>query len=250
MNSNENQQSRIRVWDWTIRVFHWGLVFLILCMWSTAENHGIWKQVDNLAVEWGILSYARGNMYWHTVIAAGVMFLMSYRIYWGIVGSSTARFGAFVKGPAAISAYIKSLKNKPYKPGVGHNPLGALSVIALLLVLMAQLGTGLFSVDTDGLASGPLSGLVDYDTGRFFVSLHETAFRALYILITLHVVAVLVYQFVLKAGLLKPMLAGSRPSDKTKITDESDQAEVSAPLLKVAFGVVLSAGLVWLVWTV
>lgn len=249
MEAGLEKQSRIRVWDWTVRTFHWVLVLLILGMWSTAEGHGVWKQLDSFVVDAGWMEYGRGNMGWHRTIAIGVLFLLIYRVYWGVVGSTTARFSQFVKGPKSIMGYFKSLKDKPYKPSAGHNPIGALSVVALLLLLAAQLGTGLFTVDVDGLESGPLARHVDFDTGRLFADLHETAFRALYILIGLHVLAVAVYQFLLKANLVLPMFTGTQKKDTVKDVELLESKPVSAPILKVLIGVVLSAGLVYLIWT-
>ncbi|MAP94831.1 MAG: Ni/Fe-hydrogenase 1 b-type cytochrome subunit [Ponticaulis sp.] len=236
--------SRITVWDWTLRSFHWLLVTLIICQWSTADNHGIWKQLDQLVVSAGWSQYGLGNMGWHRYFGYAVLFLLIYRIYWGIFGASTAKFSNFVKGPAAIMGYVKHLKEKPYKPGLGHNPIGALSVVALILVLVAQVTTGLFAVDVDGIESGPLSHMVDFDTGRMIAGLHENAFRALYILIGLHVAAILVYKFVLKANLVPPMITGKRPVAETR---ETDIAPVNASPLIVILGVAVSAGLTWLI---
>jgi len=246
-SANTNAQSRILVWDWTVRVFHWATVLLIICMWSTADNHGIWKQLDQFVVASGWDEYPRGNMGWHRTFAIGLLFLLIYRIYWGVFGSTTARFSQFVKGPAAVRSYISALKERPYKPGLGHNPLGALSVIALLVVLTIQLTTGLFTIDVDGLESGPLSRHVDFDTGRLFATLHENSFRALYILIGLHVLAVVVYQFLLKANIIQPMIVGGRPAGSLKAGQPTQT--VRASLLRVAIGVVFSCALVWLIWT-
>ena len=97
----------------------------------------------------------------------------------------------------------------------------------------------------NGLESGPLSKFLEFDTGRLFSEFHEMSFRALYILIALHVLAVLAYQFVLKANLVRPMLTGSR-----KVEEGAPEKTVRAPIWNVALGVVIAIGLTWLVWTV
>lgn len=234
-----------KVWDWTVRTFHWGLVFLIACMWSTAEGHGIWESLDGFMVEQGWIAYGWGDMGWHRRIGMLVLFLWFYRVYWGLFGASTAKFSDFVKGPGKVIAYAKSLTKGNYKPSTGHSPLGALSVVALILVVGTQVGTGLFTIDVNGLESGPLSKFLEFDTGRLFSEFHEMSFRALYILIALHVLAVLAYQFALKANLVRPMLTGSR-----KVDESAPEKTVRAPLWNVALGVVIAIGLTWLVWTV
>ena len=234
-----------KVWDWTVRTFHWGLVFLIACMWSTAEGHGIWETLDGFMVEQGWIAYGWGDMGWHRRIGMLVLFLWFYRVYWALFGASTAKFSDFVKGPGKVIAYVKSLTKGNYKPSTGHSPLGALSVVALILVVGTQVGTGLFTIDVNGLESGPLSKFLEFDTGRLFSEFHEMSFRALYILIALHVLAVLAYQFVLKANLVRPMLTGSR-----KAEEGAPEKTVRAPLWNVALGVAIAIGLTWLVWTV
>jgi len=92
---------------------------------------------------------------------------------------------------------------------LGHNPLGALSVIAILLALAAQVGLGLFATDTDGLESGPLSRYVSYEFSRAAGELHEDAFNILLLLIILHVAAIAFYLVVKRINLIGPMVTGS-----------------------------------------
>ena len=239
--TTENNTSHLRV------SAHWLTVLLVTCMWSTAEKHDIWKSLDKIVIDAGLSDYGWGAMGFHQRFGMCLLFLLIFRVYWGVFGSATARFAGFVKGPGAIFEYLKTLKERPYRPGVGHSPLGALSVVALILVLVTQLGTGMFTVDVDGIESGPLSHLVDFDTGRLFAELHEISFRALYILIALHVLAVLAYQLVLKANLVIPMVLGKRPAES--VVQKQTLPPVRAPILAVGIGVVFSAGLVWLIWT-
>src|SRR5262249_5537036 len=122
---------RILIWDWPTRLVHWLLVALVFFSWGAAEYQ---------------------HMDLHRYSGYTILGLLVFRLYWGIAGSETARFANFVKGPRAVADYLRS-KTK----SIGHNPLGALSVVALLTLLVAQVALGLFSVDVDGLESGPLS---------------------------------------------------------------------------------------------
>ncbi|NML05815.1 cytochrome b/b6 domain-containing protein [Sphingomonas sp. G-3-2-10] len=175
------------VWDVPTRLFHWLLVGLIGFSWWSAEMR---------------------YMDWHLLSGLTVCALLLFRILWGVFGTATARFSQFVKGPRAIAAYLRS---SDAETPVGHNPLGALSVIALLLVLAAMVITGLFAVDIDGIDSGPLSYLVDFDQGRVAADIHHLSFTALQILVVLHVLAILFYLIARRRNLTWTMITGSEP---------------------------------------
>jgi cytochrome b len=170
------------VWDVPTRLFHWLLVGLIGFSWWSAEND---------------------HMDWHTLSGLGVCGLLAFRILWGIFGTGTARFVQFVKGPRAALAYLREGRES-----VGHNPLGGWSVIALLLVLATQVTTGVLAVDIDGIESGPLSYLVDFDTGRAASSIHQISFTILQILVALHVAAILFYLVARRRNLTAAMITG------------------------------------------
>jgi cytochrome b len=87
-----------------------------------------------------------------------VMGLVIFRLIWGLMGSATARFGTFVQGPKAVIGYLCALRRGELPLTVGHNPAGALMIIALLVLLAAQVGTGLFAND-DIFSEGPLAKL-------------------------------------------------------------------------------------------
>ena len=158
--------TRVRVWDVPTRVVHWLMAILIAASWWTAEN---------------------GNLEFHRYSGYSLLALLLFRLYWGVVGSSTARFNHFIKGPSSILRYVRGGSSET----LGHNPLGALSVVALLLLLLTQVTLGLFAVDVDGLESGPLSHLVSFEAGRACAEWHETVFDVLVWVIGLHVAAVL-----------------------------------------------------------
>ena len=172
------------VWDLPIRVFHWLLVALIAFSWWSAKN----DQID-----------------WHIWSGIAILTLLVFRLLWGLVGSSTARFANFVKGPRAVLGYLRDSFGWRV---AGHTPLGALSVVALLGAIAVQVGLGLIASDEDGLNQGPLAHLVTPDVSEAARDLHEDFFNVLLALIALHVVAVLFYRLVLGKKLAGAMITG------------------------------------------
>lgn len=175
---------KVRIWDVPTRLFHWTLVVLIAFSWWSAEEE---------------------HLDWHIWSGLAVMSLLIFRLLWGFFGSSTARFVNFIRGPAATLAYLRDMKG--WRP-VGHSPLGALSVLAMLVALAVQVGLGLFAVDKDGLYEGPLAYLVSLDAAEELADLHEDWFDVILILIVLHVAAIVLYRLVLGKRLVVPMVTG------------------------------------------
>ncbi len=173
------------VWDLPTRLFHWTLVGLIAFSWWSAEEE---------------------HFDWHIWSGIAVLTLLVFRILWGFVGSSTARFANFVRGPRGILEYLRDMKG--WRP-VGHTPIGALSVLAMLGAIALQVGLGLFAVDKDGLYEGPLAYLIDAETAEEIADLHEDWFDVILILIGLHIAALLFYRLFLGKKLVGPMLTGS-----------------------------------------
>ena len=132
---------------------------------------------------------------------------MLFRLLWGFVGSSTARFANFVRGPRTVAEYLKGKWT-----GIGHTPLGALSVIALLLAVAIQVGLGLIAQDEDGIYAGPLSRLVSSDASDSARDMHELWFNVILALIVLHVGAIVFYRLRGK-HLTRPMITGRAPLD-------------------------------------
>lgn len=141
----------VRVWDLPLRLFHWLLAAAVIAAMLTGQVGG------NLMV-------------WHGRLGILIAGLLGFRLAWGIVGSTHSRFASFVRGPAAIIAYLRG-----HWHGLGHNPLGALSVLGLLTVLGLQAGGGLFAND-DIAFQGPLYGLVSKDTSDWMTGLHRKGF--------------------------------------------------------------------------
>ncbi|MFM6932675.1 MAG: cytochrome b/b6 domain-containing protein [Novosphingobium sp.] len=210
---------RTRLWDLPIRVVHWSLVVLLPLMWWTAEEH----DVDL-----------------HKTLGYGILALVAFRIIWGFVGSSNARFGQFLKGPGAVIDYVRgTFSGGPNKVHAGHNPAGGWSVLVLLLLLATQVGIGLFAQDVDGLASGPLAYLVSYDTADTMRERHELVFNLILAFVVLHIAAVLYYSLVKKDRIVPPMVTGSRdlPEDLT--------APRIAPLWKAALVLAITSAFAW-----
>ena len=189
MKRSTEAGARVPVWDLPTRLFHWTLVALIAFSWWSAENDAI----D-----------------WHMWSGFAVLTLLIFRILWGLFGSSTARFLNFVRGPRSVLNYLKDMRG--WKP-VGHTPLGALSVLALLVALKFQVATGLVQTDDDGLVEGPLAHLVSFDTAEAAHDAHEVVFNILLALIALHVGAIVLYRLLMGKKLVKPMITGHAVAD-------------------------------------
>lgn len=185
-------KQKIKIWDVPTRLFHWSLPLLFGFMWFSAETGGSW-------------------LLWHKRAGLLLLALLVFRIVWGFVGSDTARFAQFVK-PQNIAAYLRG--TLPSEKQVGHNPLGALMVLALLGVLLFQVGTGLFAADENTFTEHgylyALGGDVFGETAR---SLHGAAFNLLLALVALHIAAVVFYRVVKKQDLLAAMVSGRQWRD-------------------------------------
>jgi cytochrome b len=188
------------------------LTVLLFCLsWWSAEN----KHLD-----------------YHRYSGCALLGLLLFRLYWGIVGSQPARFTSFVRGPLAI---WRSVSGASSMAQPGHTPLGALSVVALLGLLLLQVGLGLFSVDVDGLESGPLAPLVSFETGRNCAQLHHLVFNVLLGLAVLHVTAILFY-LLRGRDLITPMISGWTSWTQAPIRDSPE-----APWWRAALGAAIAA---------
>jgi cytochrome b len=174
---------KIQVWDLPLRAFHWLLAAAVATAFVTGEIGG-------------------NAMIWHGRAGLAVVGLVAFRIVWGFVGSTNARFASFVKGPGAIRSYLRGEWN-----GIGHNPLGALSVLALISLVAAQAASGLFASD-DISYQGYLYALVSPDQSGQITEIHEALQALLIALVVLHVGAIAFYVKVKKDNLTIPMITG------------------------------------------
>ncbi|MBA4264558.1 MAG: cytochrome b [Comamonadaceae bacterium] len=179
----------IRVWDLPTRLFHWALAACVVGLVVSANVGGNW-------------------MNWHLRLGYTVLTLLLFRLVWGFIGGHWSRFSSFLFGPGALIAYLQG-RSEP-ADRVGHTPLGALSVFALLAVLLLQVGSGLIS-DDEIAFFGPLVSFVSGDTVRSATSYHKNVGKYLILgLVGLHLVAITFYKVIKKQGLVQPMLLGDK----------------------------------------
>lgn len=184
----------IKVWDISIRIFHWALVAGIGFMWFSGEEGG-------------------NIMTWHIYIGYCMLGLIVYRLFWGFIGSPYARFTEFLKGPSQTFAYLKNMLKGEKIDYLGHNPLGGWMVIILMILIFTQAFSGLFSSD-DIFTEGPFYSLVSSKTSEFFTSIHHLNFNILLAAIALHISAVAYHAFIKKEALIKSMLTGEKLSPR------------------------------------
>ena len=218
-NAVDGSITHTAVWDWPVRLFHWVLVGLLTAAWVTAEA----------GIEY---------MHWHMRCGYAVLVLLVFRVLWGVVGSTSARFGSFVRGPRTVWAYAKSWLSRHPQHYLGHNPLGGWMVLMLLLLVAVQAGTGLFAND-DIFNEGPLAGLVSAAASGLLTAVHKFNFNLLLGAVGLHVAAVLLYLW-RGDNLLKAMFTGRKPAD-----DYQDRAGPTAPGWLAVLCLAVAAIAVW-----
>ena len=177
------QDSTIRLWDLPTRLFHWTLVVCVVGAYTTVKLGGLW-------------------MDWHIRFGLAVLGLISFRVVWGFCGPHYARFRQFVRGPVTVWRYTRGMVDHV----AGHNPLGACSIVALMLVLGFQAFSGLFAND-DVLSAGPLAHL-NADLSATLTGLHKLNEWLVLSLVVLHVGAIFWYQKIRKQDLIGPMIVG------------------------------------------
>ncbi len=182
----------IRVWDLPIRLFHWLLVVCITGSFLTI----------NLGDEF---------IQWHAYFGYSILTLLIFRLVWGFVGSTHARFASFIPNRQSILNYLQGKSPRV----LGHNPLGAISVFALLLALLVQVATGLF-VDDEVSFQGPFAKYVPNAVVSCLSGIHEVNQVVIYILIAIHIAAILYYQKFKGEDLIKPMISGDKEIDPSE----------------------------------
>jgi cytochrome b len=201
------------IWDLPVRLFHWLVVLLFIASWVTHE-------LDLMS--------------WHKLSGYSLLVCVLFRMVWGLIGSTTARFSSFVRGPKAVAAYLTSARAKHAR--VGHNPLGGWSVVVMLALLLLQCVLGLLTVDEFGVEAGPLASHVTFEVGRQIAGWHKAVFNVLLVVIAMHIAAVIFYLLVRRQNLVGPMISGRRrlsvPPDHELIV----QSQARAALV---FGVVV-----------
>jgi len=176
---------RILVWDLPTRIFHWALVVCVFGSFVSVKIGG-------------------NAMVWHGRFGVTIVGLLAFRLVWGIAGSTYARFAQFVRGPRAIKDYLQGRWQ-----GEGHNPLGALSVLAMLGILLLLVATGLFAND-DIAFEGPLYALVGKEFSDWMAGIHRIIEPLTILLVLAHLAAIVFYVRVRKESLVMPMITGQK----------------------------------------
>lgn len=216
------QKVTVRLWDLPTRVFHWVLVILVAVSYVSAEE---------------------GEMDIHEISGLMILALLLFRVVWGFVGSTSARFSDFLRLPGAVIGYVRALIRRDPPHTAGHNPLGGWVVVAFLVLLLAQAVTGLFSND-DIFFEGPLAYMVTDDVSDSLSGLHHDLFDYTLILIGIHVLAIIGYRVLFKENLVRAMFTGKKAVDAGEATKP---LSFRSPLWALALLALAGGGVWWLV---
>lgn len=204
-----DQNKKVRIWDLPVRLFHWTLVVLLITSYFSARAGGDWMNL-------------------HFWSGYTILTLLLFRIAWGFVGSTTARFSHFVKGPAAWFVYLRNFVTGRRTYDVGHNPVGGIMVLVLIVAVLVQAVAGLFSADTDlGTVNGPLANLIADKWVDRLTDFHKWWINVLIWLVALHILAALIYLVWKRQNLIGPMFSGRKPL--------ADVAEAGRPAPALSF---------------
>lgn len=190
---------KIKVWDLPVRLFHIGIIALVGVSWWSGErlDRTELAGLDPLDV--------------HIWSGCTILALVLFRIVWGVVGSTTARFSHFVKGPVTTARHIGGMVSRQSRREAGHNALGGWSVLVMLAMLLAMPLMGLFAADADlwgAGPSGPLSGMVEDETADTMAHWHGDLWEILMIVLGVHIAAALFYLVVKRQNLIGAMITG------------------------------------------
>ena len=219
-----SEQFSVKVWDLPTRVFHWSLLLAVFGLF-----YSVWVAED---------------MVLHSRFGYAVLALCLFRLVWGVVGGHWSRFASFVPSWRQTRAYLSS--SPPLAAQPGHNPLGAWSVYAFLLLLLLQVASGLGS-DDDVLFSGPLTPLLSSEWVSWFTLYHaEVGKTVLLLLILVHIAAVFFYTLVKRQALIQTMWHGVRQwpvAAKPSIDNWRSRLLALGMLGVIAAGLYLALGL-------
>jgi cytochrome b len=216
MRPGGDKLQQVPVWDLPVRVFHWAIVVLVGASWFTQE------------MEWMALHFLCG----YTMIA-----LLLFRLAWGFVGSDTARFARFLKNPLSALRYLAKFHRREPDLQIGHNAAGGWMIVAILLLLAVQAGTGLCAND-DVSSEGPLAHIVGKQWSDFLSHIHSVNFVLIEIAIVLHIAAIGAYGLLKRQNLLRPMMTGRKRLPAGTQAPRMASPALAAVLLLVAGGLV------------
>lgn len=209
---------KILVWDLPLRLFHWLLVIAILAAWFTSKQEG--EMVEQ-----------------HMLIGYFILSLVIFRLLWGVFGTKHARFKHFIPTPKKLTGYIKQTESTSTNKYAGHNPLGSLMVIAMIVLLLLQASSGLF-INDDIFSSGPYHSSVSSDVAKFMKFIHHNAFDLILALTIFHLIAIGFYWLKKKNNLVIPMITGKKPADQVSYSDQIPHSQIiRALIIAIAVGV-------------
>jgi len=192
------------IWDLPLRIFHWGFAVTILAAWYTAEQGA---DLVDIHMQLGFVALA----------------LIAFRILWGLIGPKHARFSQFFPSPKTLISYLRNTDTN--KSTAGHNPLGALMVILMILLISAQAISGLF-INDDVFSSGPYYGSISNDLEKIMKFIHHNVFDFMIAAIVLHIGAITFYWRVKKENLVLPMITGKKTTDHVKSSDAIPHSKI------------------------
>jgi cytochrome b len=204
------------VWDIPTRVTHWLLVILIAYSWFAVEM--------------------LEDMQQHFWSGYGALCVIVFRIVWGFVGTYHARFSNFLASPTTLWRYSKTLSQRNSPAYLGHNPMGGFSVLALLIVILVQVSTGLFN--SDDYFHGPLSGLVSDATRSILGQVHELNFKLATVLIVMHIAAIIFYKLYKRQALVWSMINGKKPASMIGQSITGSKKTLALIVLILCIGIV------------
>lgn len=212
---------RVRVWDLPTRLFHWLLAACVTALVVTGKM---------------------GEMMWHARLGYTVLALLLFRLAWGVVGGHWSRFHTFAYAPRSVLGYLRGRPHPDHV--VGHTPLGAAAVYAMLLVLLAQAGTGLVS-DDEIAFTGPLNRFISTDAGLAATGYHRSWGQWLIIgLVVLHLAAIAWYAWRRRQNLVGPMIVGDKALARGTRASRDD---LPARLAAVALMAACAGAVAWIV---
>jgi cytochrome b len=218
----------VRAWDLPTRLFHWTLAALVVSAWITYEF------AENMGDE---------TLVWHRASGLAILILVVWRLLWGIWGPPSARFAEFVRAPAAVLAYTRGLLGGAAARYLGHNPLGALMVLALLATVAVQGAFGLFATDDNDLVGGPLYRLVDEANNVRAARWHGFLFNFILLpLVAIHIAVNALYTFVKREPLIQAMVTGRKPAGS--YSDSAEAGTITHPLIRALICLVAAAAIV------
>lgn len=217
----------VAAWDLPTRLFHWGLVTLVILAPITNKM-------------------GASTFYLHKINGYMILSLILYRVIWGFIGGTTARFSTFVRPFGAIGYFFDLLRNRP-RHFLGHNPLGGLMVLALMAAAAGQALFGLMTLDDiPATIEGPFASKVAESTAEWVSVWHRRGFRIILALVALHVLANLFYTFVKKDNLIRPMVTGVKPAGAYEDVQANQPGSLGKAALCLALSMAIVFGSVWI----